>query len=253
MKLFLNNRVRKANFDESSKVLDGEIAFINLALQRYDALSDEEKYELIDHFFAIRFDTKDFLDYINAKQGTEFKTVAPLRTRMETTFFLHPGEGDLSKLSKNPVRINYEAAISDDFFPKSKPYGREEIVDLIERKKLYPIKEETEQIETFDAQGEPYHKISTLIPDELKVKKESFVKDSYVLEELNNTNRELIHTLVSQSMPQKQLLSNIKYYLEDILAYYKENERRSSKKDKENVAKTKVIYDKHFPVKKSRY
>ena len=54
-------------------------------------------------------------------------------------------------------------------------------------------------------------------------------------------------------MPPKELLSNIKYYIEDIMAYIRENERRISDKDKVLSLSIKQLYEKHFPTKNSRY
>ena len=67
MKLYLQNRIRASHIDELYKTLDSELAFIKLALTFYETLNDEEKYELITHFFDVRLDTKDLLDLINLK------------------------------------------------------------------------------------------------------------------------------------------------------------------------------------------
>ena len=171
---------------------------------------------------------------------------------METSFILKDSDSDRINISRGPIRIGYDVAISDDFFPKSNPYPRDEIISLINEKKIYPIDEVQEPIETFSEKGTAFHKIPTLIPDEIKVKKESFVKDAYIIED-SKDNRDYIHFLVASSMPPKELLSNIKYYIEDIMAYIRENERRITDKDKVLSLNIKQLYEKHFPTKNSRY
>jgi len=156
-------------------------------INNYDKLNDIEKYKLLLNIYNILLSYDDFISYINYKYTTNFDKIIAISCEFRPSIY---------------NKFILDCASTSDFKPESKRYSYDEIINLINNGKIYPIygriftyhkynDEFDKEIET--TPGNPYNSdydenvawllekypIKILIPNEIKLSNYDSAKEFY--------------------------------------------------------------------------
>lgn len=122
------------NHKETLKI----IKLISIFLQIKEKINLKDLFNLIKHFYDFEIDTKDYLDYLNQKEGTKFDKTIDIPTNIVSVIISSEGHGkDFSYWSQN-YQLMIKAA-TKDFIPSKEEYTIDEIQQLITIGKIYPL------------------------------------------------------------------------------------------------------------------
>lgn len=107
-------------------------------LNKKDNFEIEELNKIINSFYEITLEEKDYLGYINAKQNIQYEKIIEIPTNIVTVDLQSEGHGrDFSWWTENYQRMI--CAATTEFKSEKEEYTLEEIEQLIESKIIYPI------------------------------------------------------------------------------------------------------------------
>ena len=114
------------------------VKLISIFLQSMENTSTQDLFNLIKYFYAFEIETEDYFDYLNQTNGTDFDKTIEIPTNSIVMDICSEGHGrDFSWWSQN-YQIMIKAA-TKDFIPLKEEYSNEEIQQLIDESKIYPL------------------------------------------------------------------------------------------------------------------
>ena len=135
----LANRLNREEY--SSLLIQNEIGNMKKLIRSWDELDDMTKYKLITNYYVIKCDLSDIYDLINMYNETNYSKVIDVPTKMEVEDFECEGHGKYFRYYTVHNRVHYICAIEDKkHLERRKVYSREELIDLINKKEIFPIK-----------------------------------------------------------------------------------------------------------------
>ena len=140
----LSNRLNRDEY--SSLLIQNEIGNIKKVIRSWSELDDYTKFKFITNYYVIKSDLSDVYDLINMYNETNYSKVVDVATRMETEDFEYKGHGKNFKWWPTYNRVHYICAIENKKHLPKKLYSREEFIELIKQKEIFPIKNYLEDL-----------------------------------------------------------------------------------------------------------
>ena len=155
----LANRLNREDY--SGLLIQNEISNMRRLIYSWDELDDLTKFRLITQYFDVICDIQDVYNLINMYNNSNYSKVISIPTKMVITDNEYEGHGDNFRYWKVYKRVHYICLTTKDVYTKKmiekdKIYSREELLDLIDKKIVYPITNTTEYIDKPSRDRENY-------------------------------------------------------------------------------------------------
>lgn len=251
MKILLNSSDSNISFGEeyTTSQIKEELNYIRDYIDKYEGLSDEEKYNLLCHFFTFRLEEKDFIKLINLWHNKNYSKMIDIPTKMEEEYIESEGHGrDFSWWTiKN--RTHLVCAVNQDFELEKGKYPYNRIMELIESGTIYPVYSYGKEISRYSTDKEEYKKISCFIDNEIEVYKEDY--ESTYSFEIKEENIPLMMQYINQRLKPTEIFKGVKEYLREMIEYI--NRWHLWPGDLEMMPQLEEYYNAKFKSKKRKH
>lgn len=200
---------------EKNKNLINEIKLIEKIINEYEKLDDITKYNLIRQFCDLFLKDEDIIELINLKFNKNFNKSVCIPTKMEYDYMVQEGHGRDFSWWTVKKRIMLNCAIDKNFILENKNYSYDEIMNLINEKKIYPIYYNSKEINKFSEDKEECKNISCFIPNEIEVEKDIF--GSYELLSIKDENINLLMKQINRIITPAELFNGLKTYTLELI------------------------------------
>lgn len=222
MKVYLNENNVSFGYNQSQKQIEKEMELIEKFINSYDKLDNYEKFDLLSHFYSFYLEDKDFVELINIRYNKKFNKIISIPTKMECEYIQQEGYGrDFSWWTvKN--RIILKVATTEGFILTDKKYSYDEIVNLINESKIYPVFICSEEISQYSEDKEECKMINSYVPNEIKIENED-LQGNYSFS-TNKENINIIMEMIKAGLTPNQIFSDIKSYLQGLIQEFHREE-----------------------------
>ena len=212
----INIRTNDDSFEQEENTttkVRRELELITRFVRSYDDMSDEERYDILNHFFDFRLDNIDLVSLARLKTGKKFTKMVLLPTKMESEYAVRDEYKAVN--DKIPFKVQYECATLRSFEPKKKKYTRNELLELISKGKIYPVLVRFEAAHGHSDNSEGYEELDSL------EKEFNLVQDSYDYTkrtyEFESQDASLMMKLIDGAITRYKIFSGLKTYLKRLL------------------------------------
>ena len=248
MQILLNGSDSNISFGEEYTIsqIKEEFKYISDYIDKYEELSDKEKYDLLCHFFTFELEKKDFVKLINFWHNRSYSKSVDIPTKIEGVYIESEGHGRDFSWWTVKTRTHLVCAVNDNFELEKGKYSYDKIMELIQNGTIYPIYPYGKEIFKHSSDREEYKKISCFIDDEIKVYSEQY-GGAYTFE-VKEEDIPIIMQFISKKLKPSQIFKGVKEYLSGMIAYI--NRWYLCESDLEMLPELVEYYDTKFKSKK---
>lgn len=211
MQCLIRNENKSFKQDLRIRNYKRDLKALNMLVNHYDELNSEQKYDVINRIYDIKFSIDDYLKIVNSIFNTKFSKIVDIPTSMEETN------------DNTYFRYHYICVAVDNFNVVNKKYSYENIAGLTEEDDILPISYYKEQVDKCCRESSIPQYVSVLNANGLALyeKEDSFydICPSYeyipfVLKEIEANIYDKAK-LVDLKLYAKKIESQLRDYLED--------------------------------------
>jgi len=245
MHIDIYNSDSKIDFGEERCIQNNELDYVKKFIDSYDSLELKEKYELLNHFFSFELEGKDFIELINMKHDRNYTRMIDIPTKMESEYKASEGHGRDFNSWTVKIRTYLVCAVYDDFKLEKTKYSYDDIKELIECKKIYPIDSYGVEIGKYSKDKEDYKAINKFIGNEIEIYK-SHYSGGYNFN-VKDEDIPLIMEYINKNITKDDIFKGVKTYLKEYIKRFGLNPL-----DYEMLPELKEYYNNNFKNKKEK-
>ena len=212
----INIRTNDDSFEQEENTttkVRRELELINRFVRSYDDMSDEEKYDMLIRFFDFKLDDIDLILLARLKTSKKFTKLVLLPTKMESKYVARDEYKAVNDTTF--LKVQYACAAVRSFKPENKRYTRDELTELIDAGKIYPLLTVFKLAFKKSDDSERYEELNSL-EKEFNLTQDCYdnVEPAY---EFESQDASLMMRLIDGAITRYKIFSGLKTYLKRLL------------------------------------
>lgn len=250
----LESKTNNFNYNHSYEMLQNEFDYIKKYIERYDRLSDIDKYDLLNHFIDFRYNSNDIIKLVNYYTRCNYTRIIDIPTTFETCFRTSEGHGKDFSWEDVISRIILVCATHDSYELKKETYSYIDIMSLIKNKTVYPIYLYYMRLDNYSNNKEEItldklNNINALKGNVVDIDEDEYgYWDNKLIIKPKKEYIPFFTKFLEENISKEKLFSLIKDYIFILLA--NKEERLETLEEEEIYNEIKEYYNEHFKNKK---
>lgn len=246
----LESKTNNFHYNHSYEMLQNELDYIKKYIEKYDILSDIDKYDLLNHFIDFRFNTNDIVNLVNYYMRCNYTRIIDIPTTFETDFRTSEGHGKDFSWEDIISRIILVCATHDSYVLEKETYSYVDIMSLIKDKTVYPIYLYYMRLNNYSDKKEELtldklNNINTLKGHVIELEEDEYgYWDNKLIIKPKKEYIPFFTTFLEKTISKEELFSLIKNYIYVLLDY--EEERLDTHEEEEIYNELKEYYNNNF-------
>ena len=246
----LESKTNNFHYNHSYEMLKNELDYIKKYIEKYDILSDIDKYDLLNHFIDFRFNTNDIVNLVNYYMRCKYTRIIDIATTFETDFRTSEGHGKDFSWEDVISRIILVCATHDSYVLEKETYSYVDIMSLIKDKTVYPIYLYYMRLNNYSDKKEELtldklNNINTLNGHVIELEEDEYgYWDNKLIIKPKKEYIPFFTTFLEKTISKEELFSLIKNYIYVLLDY--EEERLDTHEEEEIYNELKEYYNNNF-------